>query len=53
MDGLNIALIVIGAIAAGMTFARIVSGRSEGPGGQATGRSSLRRELMQMPATPR
>jgi hypothetical protein len=52
VDGLNIALIVIGAIAAGMTVARIVSSRSEEPGAQAAGRSSRRRELMKMPATP-
>ena len=48
----SLIVLVIGAIAAVMTVAGIVSSRSEGLGGQATGRSSLRRALLQMPATP-
>jgi hypothetical protein len=45
-------VLVVGVVAAVATVAGVLSDRSEGLDGHAARRASLRRELMQVPATP-
>lgn len=52
MDTWLLIALVVGAVAAMMTVAGVVSQRSDGLDGQASRRASLRRDLLQMPATP-